>query len=93
MCSNLLSEDIKDLRISYFIQGNMFNFSLSSVFTALKFGDSRNSSDIKSHDILTNDMSEPPKNLSSKTETQPSGEKKPAPCCCCKETKQARDAW
>lgn len=67
---------------------------MSSIFAALKFGSADNDKNSKLPE--SENSSSVVKSVEStlKTDTPVAqGEKKPSPCCCCKETKQKRDAW
>ncbi|KAK7585866.1 hypothetical protein V9T40_000045 [Parthenolecanium corni] len=66
---------------------------MSSIFAALKFGSADNDKNSKLPE--SENSSSVVKSVEStlKTDTPVAqGEKKPSPCCCCKETKQKRDA-
>lgn len=71
-------------------------FSMSSILSSFKFRSSDHEKNSKppelensSSAVKSGDVSAPKTDSSAQSQ----GEKRPAPCCCCKETKQKRDAW
>lgn len=64
-------------------------FSLSSVLTALKPNSHKEETSQEMSSINDKKSNDIPKISNERSQ----GEKKPSPCCCCKETKQTRDAW